>query len=133
VVLGKHSAPLGWVTLSVTFGDTSNYRTEMLAFEVVNFFGPYHIILGWPYYIKFMAIPSYAYLKLKILGSIGAITIEAKARQALGYEQSSIKLAATAVVVAELRELSLHLLVTPLNPGMPQLPMSSRRARTPGL
>jgi hypothetical protein len=38
----------------------------MLAFEVVDFFRPYHIILGWPCYIKSMAIPSHAYLKLKI-------------------------------------------------------------------
>jgi hypothetical protein len=30
VVPGKHSVPLGWVTLPVTFGDATNYRTEML-------------------------------------------------------------------------------------------------------
>jgi hypothetical protein len=35
VVLGKQSIPLRWVTLPVTFGDANNYRTEMLAFEVV--------------------------------------------------------------------------------------------------
>jgi hypothetical protein len=43
----------------------------MLAFEIVDFSGPYHIILGRPCYIKFMAIPSYAYLKLKIPGPTG--------------------------------------------------------------
>jgi hypothetical protein len=47
VVPGKQSVPLGWVILSVTFEDASNYRTEMLSFEVVNFSGPYHVILGW--------------------------------------------------------------------------------------
>jgi hypothetical protein len=45
VVSGKQSTPLGWVTLPVTFGDMSNYRTEALAFEVVDFSRPYHIIL----------------------------------------------------------------------------------------
>jgi hypothetical protein len=72
VVLGKQSIPLGWVTLLVIFGDASNYCTEMLAFEVVDFFGPYHIIVGWPCYVNFMAIPSYAYLKLKIPGPMGS-------------------------------------------------------------
>jgi hypothetical protein len=78
VVPSKQSIPLGWVTLSVTFGDASNYRTEMLAFEAVEFSGPYHVILGRSCYIKFMAIPSYAYLKLKIPGPIEVITVVAK-------------------------------------------------------
>jgi hypothetical protein len=46
VVPSKQSIPLGRVTLSVTFGDASNYHTKNLAFEVVDFSGPYHIILG---------------------------------------------------------------------------------------
>jgi hypothetical protein len=78
VVPSKQSIPLGWVTLPVTFGDASNYRTEMLAFEVVEFSGPYHVILGQSCYVKFMAIPSYAYLKLKIPGPIEVITMVAK-------------------------------------------------------
>jgi hypothetical protein len=41
VVLGKQYVPLGRVTLPITFRDTNNYRTEMLAFEVINFFSPY--------------------------------------------------------------------------------------------
>jgi hypothetical protein len=79
VVLGKQSIPLGRVTLPITFRDASNYRTEMLTFGVVDFSRPYHVILGWSCFVTFMAIPSYAYLKLKILGPTGVITIEAKA------------------------------------------------------
>jgi hypothetical protein len=93
--------------LSVTFRDASNYRNRMLTFEVVDFFGPYHVILGRLCYVMFMAIPSYTYLKLKFLGPIGVITVEARARQALDCEYSSIELAAVAVTMAELRELSL--------------------------
>jgi hypothetical protein len=78
VVLGKQSTPLRRVTLPVTFGDASNYRTKTLAFEVVNFSGPYHIILGQPCYVKFMAIASYTYLKLKIPRPVGVITMETK-------------------------------------------------------
>jgi hypothetical protein len=86
VVPGKPSVSLAWVTLSVTFGDASNYRTETLVFEVVDFFGPNHIIRGRPCYVKLMSIPSYAYLKLKIPGRVGVVTEEAKMQQALDCE-----------------------------------------------
>jgi hypothetical protein len=86
VVSGKQSVPLEWVTLSISFRDMSNYRTETLAFEVVDFFGPYHVILGRPCYVNFMDIPSYTYLKLKILRPAMVITVEAKAPRALDYE-----------------------------------------------
>jgi hypothetical protein len=46
VALGKQFVPLGRVTLLVTFGDVSSYRTEMLVFEVVDFSGTYYIMLG---------------------------------------------------------------------------------------
>jgi hypothetical protein len=60
--------PLGMITLSVMFGDQVHYQKETLSFEVIDFKGPYHAILGRPCYAKFMAISSYAYLKLKMLG-----------------------------------------------------------------
>jgi hypothetical protein len=46
VVPGKQFVPLRKITLPVTFEDVSNYRTKTLAFEVVDFSGPYHVILG---------------------------------------------------------------------------------------
>jgi hypothetical protein len=67
----------------MTFGDVSNYRTETLTFEVVDFSGPYQVILGWPCYVKFMAIPSYTYLKLKMPEPAIVITVEAKTQRAL--------------------------------------------------
>jgi hypothetical protein len=86
VVPGKLSIPLGRVTLPVTFRDASNYCTEMLMFKVVDFSGPYHIILGQSCYVKFMAIPDYAHIKLKIPGPARVITVDAKAQRALNYE-----------------------------------------------
>jgi hypothetical protein len=62
----------------VTFGNARNYHTEMLMFKVVDFSRPYHVIQGMPCYVKFMAIPSYAYQKLKIPGPKGVITMEAR-------------------------------------------------------
>ena len=48
---------------------------KTLTFEVVRFHRTYHAILGRPCYAKFMAIPNYTYLKLKMLGPCGVITI----------------------------------------------------------
>ena len=48
---------------------------EILTFEVVEFHGTYHAILGHPCYVKFLAVPNYTYLKLKMLGPCGVITI----------------------------------------------------------
>jgi hypothetical protein len=98
VVPGKQSVPLGQVTLLMTFGDVSNYRTETLTFEVVDFSGPYQVILGWPCYVKFMAIPSYTYLKLKMPEPARVITVEAKTQRALDCMQNNIELAATTVI-----------------------------------
>jgi hypothetical protein len=110
VVLGKQFIPLGRVTLLVTFGDVSNYRTEMLTIEVVYFSSPYHVILGRSCFVKFMAIPSYTSLKLKIPGPAGIITVEAKAQQALDCERDSI-------------ELILRLHIEPLSLVMPPMPI----------
>jgi hypothetical protein len=52
-----------------------NFRKETLTFEVVGFRGTYHTILGRPCYAKFMAIPNYTYLKMKMPGPIGIITV----------------------------------------------------------
>jgi hypothetical protein len=42
---------------------------------VVGFRGTYHAILGRPCYSWFIAVPNYTYLKLKMLGPNGVITI----------------------------------------------------------
>ena len=67
--------PLGQIDLPVTFRDPSNYRIETLTFKVVGFHGTYHTILGHPCYAKFMVVPNYTYLKFKMLGPRGVITI----------------------------------------------------------
>ena len=75
VMPGKQAMPLRQIYLPVTFGGLSNYRMETLTFEVVGFHRTYHAILGRPCYVKFMAIPNYTYLKLKMPGPHGVITI----------------------------------------------------------
>ena len=67
--------PLEQINLPVMFGDQANFRLEVLTFKMVDFLGSYHAILGWPCYAKFMVIPNYTYLKLKIPGSRGIILV----------------------------------------------------------
>jgi hypothetical protein len=52
-----------------------NFRTKTLTFKVVRFLGTYHAILGRPAYTKFMAVPNYTYVKLKIPTPKGIITV----------------------------------------------------------
>ncbi|KAK1686779.1 hypothetical protein QYE76_047627 [Lolium multiflorum] len=53
--------------ISITFPTRAdNFRKEKIEFEVVNWESQYHAILGRPAYAKFMAVPHYAYLKLKM-------------------------------------------------------------------
>jgi hypothetical protein len=71
VAPGKRVQPLGQIDLPVWFGTPNNYRKETLTLEVVGFRG----IIRWPCYAKFMAIPNYTYLKMKMLGPNGVITV----------------------------------------------------------
>ena len=74
ILPGNASFPVGTVVLPVTFGTPDNYRTELIKFEVADFKSSYHAILGRPALAKFMAIPHYVYLLLKMLGKIGVLT-----------------------------------------------------------
>jgi rhamnose utilization protein RhaD (predicted bifunctional aldolase and dehydrogenase) len=59
-----------------------NFRKETLTFEVVGFSGAYHTILGRPCYAKFMAVPNYTYLKMKMSGPKGVITVGSSIKHA---------------------------------------------------
>jgi hypothetical protein len=75
VIPGLQAVPLGQVDLPVTFRDRANFRTETLTFKIVDFLGAYHAILGQPCYAKFMTVSNYTYLKVKMPGPHGIITI----------------------------------------------------------
>jgi hypothetical protein len=91
VVPGKHVQPLGQIDLPVWFGTPSNYRKEMLTFEVVGFRGAYHAILGRPCYAKFMAVPNYTYLKMKMPGPNGVITVGSSIEQAFDCDVECVE------------------------------------------
>jgi hypothetical protein len=76
IVPGSANYPLGKIELDVCFGDCSNDHREKLEFEVMDWPSQYHAILGRPAFAKFMAVPHYANLTLKILGPKGTITVQ---------------------------------------------------------
>jgi hypothetical protein len=72
IIPGKRVQPLRQLDLPVCFGTPSNFRKETLTFEVVGFRGTYHAVLGRPCYTKFMVVPNYTYLKLKMPAPTGS-------------------------------------------------------------
>jgi hypothetical protein len=82
IVPGKRVQPLGQLDLPVCFRTPSNFRKETLTFEVVGFRGTYHAVLGRPCYAKFMVVPNYTYLKLKMPGPNETITVGSTYRHA---------------------------------------------------
>jgi hypothetical protein len=107
VVLGVQAIPLRQIDFPFTFGRSANFRTKTLTFEVIDFAGSYHAILGWPYYAKFMAVPNYTYLKLKIPGPKGVVMVGGSLQQANLCKKESYNLGMVAVRSFELRSIQL--------------------------
>ena len=97
--------PLGQIDLPITFEDQFNYRTKTLTFEVVGFLESFHTILGRPCYVKFMAVPNYTYLKLKMLGPHGIITVSTSFQRAYECEVECCGHATAIVASGELATL----------------------------
>jgi hypothetical protein len=90
---GKRVLPLGRIDLPVCLGTPSNIRKEALTFEVVGFRGTYHAVLGRPCYAKFMAVPNYTYLKLKMSGPNGILTVGSTYRHAYDCDVGCVEYA----------------------------------------
>jgi hypothetical protein len=95
IVPGNVAHPLGTVVLPVTFGTRENYRTEFIKFEVANFESSYHAILGRPALAKFMAVPHYVYLLLKMPGLSGVLTLRGDLKKSYDCNQEAIQYAST--------------------------------------
>jgi hypothetical protein len=66
VLPGQSSIPLGQITLPVQFGNPNHFHTDYINFMVTDFEGTYHAILGQIALTKFMTVPHYSYLVLKM-------------------------------------------------------------------
>ena len=87
--------------MDVLFGDKGNHRIESLEFEVVDLESPYHALLGRPALAKFMASTHMAYLKMKMPGPNGIITIAGDYKKALQCATAGSNLAESMVIQAE--------------------------------
>jgi hypothetical protein len=110
IIPGKRVQPLGQLDLPVCFGTPSNFRRETLTFEVVGFRGTYHAVLGRPCYAKFMVVPNYTYLKLKMSGPNGVITVGPMYRYAYECDVECVEyteaLAESEALISDLESLS---------------------------
>src|SRR5664279_1570436 len=97
--------PMGQIRLDIIFGTRENFRRESIEFEVVDHNSPYHAILGRPALAKFMAVPHYAYLKMKMPGYSGIITITGDYKRSMECASASSKLAESLVSAEELRQI----------------------------
>ena len=119
ILLGMKAYPVDNIDLSVTFGSKTNFHTETLTFEVVDWKGAYHAILGRPAYAKFMAVPNYTYLKLKLSGPNGVITVSDSFEQAYVSSHEYFDLATTAANSTELGQLRSTTAECRPDPGKP--------------
>jgi hypothetical protein len=87
--------PLRHIYMSVTFGTPENYRTEFLRFEVSHFDCGYNAIIGRPGLAKFMAIPHYPYMILKMPGPQRIITVGTDFQGTAGCFRGAIQIALT--------------------------------------
>nr|AAS75250.2 putative polyprotein [Oryza sativa Japonica Group] len=95
VIPGLSATPLGQITLPVTFGTRENFRTENVCFEVADFEIAYHAILGRPALAKFMAVPHYTYMMMKMPGPRGVISLRSDIKQAVTCDKESCEMAQT--------------------------------------
>ncbi|XP_020148204.1 uncharacterized protein [Aegilops tauschii subsp. strangulata] len=105
IIPGLSCSPIGRIRLDVLFSDSSHFRREPIWFEVVDLSSAYHALLGRPALAKFMAVPYYAYLKLKLSGLKGLITVTGHYRKSIECARDGAKLAKSLVIAEEHRQL----------------------------
>jgi hypothetical protein len=99
---------------------------------VVGFRGAYHAILGRSCYAKFMAVPNYTYLKMKMSGPKGVITVGSSIEHAFDCDVECVEhaeaLALDEALVANLEKLvNEDLDFTAKHAGSSRLPSRPKR------
>ena len=101
IVPGLSCSPIGKILIDILFGDKDHFRREPVWFEVVDLESLYHALLGRPALAKFMAVPRYAYLKMKMPGTKGIITIAGDYKKSAACAAASSRLAESLVIAAK--------------------------------
>lgn len=101
IVPGQSCEPIGKIWIDVLFGTRENCRTENILFEVVDLSSPYHALLGRPALAKFMAATHIGYLKMKMPGPNGIITIAGDYKRSMECASAGSALAESLVIAEE--------------------------------
>jgi hypothetical protein len=105
IVPGAAMTPVSQITLHVTFGIWENFCMETLQFEVTDFEIAYNAFLGWPALSRFMAIPHYTFLDLKMPRTRGVISIRGGIKRAFNCDKESCETVDRLTTSAELKDL----------------------------
>ena len=97
IIPSREACCSGKITLDVVFGTPDNYRSEEVTFQVAPFSSGYHTLLGREAFTIFQAIPHYGYMKLKMPGPNGIITLASDPDIALRAENRTAALALEAL------------------------------------
>jgi hypothetical protein len=113
IVPGKEAYPMGRVSLPIMFGIEENFLTEYLSFEVADFKSSYHAILGRPMLSRFMVVPHYTYLVLKMPAPHGVLIVHGDLLISFKCDNEALEIATTnaffgasAVMVVEAKKVS---------------------------
>jgi hypothetical protein len=123
IVPGHSSTPMGRVRLEVLFGKKGNSRREPIWFEVVDISSPYHALLGHLALAMFMVVLHYAYLKMKLPGPRGGITVSGCFTKSLACTKASSQLAEALVIAEEKRQLLHRMELTQQDVAVRQSPV----------
>jgi hypothetical protein len=130
IVPGNAATPLGSVVLPVTFGESrDNYRTEYIKFEVADFETSYHAILGRPAIAKFMAVPHYTYLVLKMPSPAGVLSLQGDLKISHDCDTEAVDIASTNQVPNAMMEI--YAASKKLAPSELDIPEKSDKANKP--
>jgi hypothetical protein len=132
IVPGNAAIPLGSVVLPVTFGETrENYRIKYIKFEVADFETSYHAILGRLAIAKFMAVPHYMYLVLKMPSLAGVLSLQGDLMISFDCDTEAVELVATNQVPNAMMEI--YAASKKLAPSELDIPEKSDNANKPQL
>jgi hypothetical protein len=130
IIPGNVAISLGSVVLPVTFLETrENYNTKYIKFEVVDFETSYHAILGRPAIAKFMAVPHYTYLVLKMPSPAGVLSLQGDLKISFDSDIEAVELAATNQVPNSMMEI--YAASKKLAPSELNIPEKSDKANKP--
>ena len=94
VIPGQEAHSTGSLLQEVVLDSPDNFRSETLTFHIAPFRSDFQALLGRADFAHFNAIPHYAFLKLKMPGPRGIITVSGSTKHSSRTEEDAAALTA---------------------------------------